>query len=310
MKTINLINQEKSEIKYIISKYPDGQQQVDITSTIKEEAEHIGLRAEYDDGSMNAFTIIARLTSFKDLELIICTVKTLRRIGIKSIGLEISYFLGARSDRNFYLPPQVSTDGIIRYSNNYLSEVICPIINNLNLDWIMVLDPHSDVLGACLNNFIPKSNKEFIQWVARDICGVVSEKGQNSKYNLMLVSPDNGASKKIERLVKEIGYNQEILQCGKKREEGKVIVDVPYTYNASRNYLIVDDICDGGATFIDLAIKLKTTHNLAVIKMYLATTHGIYSKGTKELAHYFEGIYCTNSYSDIDDPNIKQLKLY
>lgn len=60
-----------------------------------------------------------------------------------------------------------------------------------------------------------------------------------------------------------------------------------------KKILIIDDICDGGMTFIKLAQKLKE-HNPAQID--LAVSHGIFSKGKQVL--YDAGIaniYTTNS---------------
>ena len=49
-------------------------------------------------------------------------------------------------------------------------------------------------------------------------------------------------------------------------------------------------------------------------KIYLIITHGIFSKGFEELSKYFDGIYCTNSYSEIDSEgrniNLKQLNVF
>lgn len=57
--------------------------------------------------------------------------------------------------------------------------------------------------------------------------------------------------------------------------------------------LIVDDICDGGATFIALASKLKQR---GVTNIHLAVSHGIFSKG-KQILHDagIDKIYTTNS---------------
>jgi len=65
-----------------------------------------------------------------------------------------------------------------------------------------------------------------------------------------------------------------------------------------RDVIIIDDICDGGATFINIA-KILTGYKEFKGKIYLIVTHGIFSKGFAELSQYFKGIYCTNSYSDL-----------
>jgi ribose-phosphate pyrophosphokinase len=73
-------------------------------------------------------------------------------------------------------------------------------------------------------------------------------------------------------------------------------------------YVIVDDICDGGRTFIELAKVIIAQNQEA--KIYLVVTHGIFSAGFSELTNYFDGIYTTNSCQDIinnpDDTDIER----
>jgi ribose-phosphate pyrophosphokinase len=84
---------------------------------------------------------------------------------------------------------------------------------------------------------------------------------------------------------------------------------------ANKDYIIIDDIIDGGQTFINIAKELKSKPLKG--KIYLIVTHGIFSKGFAELSQYFDGIYCTNSYSDIENlvggaytKNFKQLNIF
>ena len=60
-------------------------------------------------------------------------------------------------------------------------------------------------------------------------------------------------------------------------------------------FLIVDDICDGGRTFLEAAkiLKEETTG-----KLFLYVTHGIFSKGIDELLEHYEHIYCHHVLDD------------
>jgi len=300
MKILNLTNNETSDIKFEVSKFPDGQQQVKVEKGID-------LGHSYVLHSTNRFPIQikSRLNNFRDLELIICTVASLRNLGVKEIHLFTPYFLGSRSDRKF-------EEG----SNNYLKDVICPIINSLNFESVTVLDPHSDVLEACLNNFKKVDNLNLVTWSIAN-CGVGNSfKDYLDKF--ILISPDAGANKKIFKLAEQISYTGEIITCSKSRDEnGKLTkTEVPVIEKySSKNFIIIDDICDGGATFINIADKLRT-HISDESKIYLIVTHGIFSKGFDELNKYFDGLYCTDSYRDICDieydqkTNVKQLKVF
>jgi ribose-phosphate pyrophosphokinase len=306
MKILNLTNNETSDIKFEVSKFPDGQQQVKIP--LKRTFHNTGTsRMEgYDYQSWNAESknivqIKARLNNFKDLELIICATKSLRELGIKEIHLYTPYFLGSRSDRKF-------EEG----SNNYLKDVICPIINSLNFESVTVIDPHSDVLEACLNNFKKLDNTLLVDDTISTLYG-----DENVKWdNFILISPDAGANKKIFKIAEQIGYKGDIITCSKSRDEnGKLSkVEIPIsTQLLDKDIIIIDDICDGGATFLNIAKKLKQIYTG---KIYLIVTHGIFSKGFDELNKYFDGIYCTNSYRDICDieydqkSNVKQLNVF
>lgn len=303
MKVLDLTNLEKSEIKYTISKFPDGQQQVKITS---EEKPGIPI-------FFFSFQINARLNNFKDLELIICAIKSLRELGVKNIHLYTPYFLGSRSDRKFE-----------QGSNNYLKDVICPIINSLKFQSVTVLDPHSDVLEACLNNFKKVDNINLVNFAISNICNIGNEikmidhvKMQNQ---LVLISPDAGANKKIFKVADQIGYKGNIITCSKSRDaQGQLSrIEVPSKEicQLKKDILIIDDICDGGATFIKIAERIKEIGIHSSSKIYLIVTHGIFSKGFKELSQYFDGIYCTNSYRSIGDvengetTNVKQLNVF
>ena len=63
-------------------------------------------------------------------------------------------------------------------------------------------------------------------------------------------------------------------------------------------YIIVDDICDGGRTFIELAKAIHGSRPTA--EVYLVVTHGIFSNGLYELSKEITKIYSTNSVKEIE----------
>jgi len=300
--TLNLVDSDKSNIKYKISKFPDGQQTVDITSTVVDNIW----------GTTN-IQIISRLNSFTDLELIICANQALKNIDDKlKIELFVPYFLGSRSDRKF-------VEGGI----NYLKQVICPIINSQKFKSVVVVDPHSDVLEACLNNYIKINNHTLVEWAINQI-GV-------PKDNICLVSPDAGAYKKIADVAKSVNISN-IITANKTRDiaTGNITgTHVPLNvYDANKTFVIIDDICDGGRTFIELAKEIMKSRALSSVvhsneygKIYLIVTHGIFSAGFDKLNERFDGIFSTDSVRTIGDyvsdsygnqikTNLKQFKLF
>jgi len=299
MKVLNLTNNETSDIKFEVSNFPDGQQQVKILdfNYVLKGNYSPEYKIECSKIFNNPIQIKARLNNFQDLELLICVTKSLRGLGVKEIHLYAPYFLGSRSDRKFETG-----------SNNYLKDVICPIINSLNFESVIVIDPHSDVLEACLNNFKKFSNLDLVKWI-------ISNNPQNTKplSDFILISPDAGANKKIFKVAEQIGYTGDIITCSKSRDiDGKLTkTEVPIKApHFGKDMIIIDDICDGGATFLNIAKEFHKKYEEAYDwkgikpKIYLIVTHGIFSKGFKELNQYFDGIYCTNSYSDLNSPEM------
>jgi ribose-phosphate pyrophosphokinase len=288
--TLNLVNPDDVlSCKYEISKFPDGQQSVKIVE--HQYNTFLSLRDR-----TNSITIKSRLNTFQDLELIICANQALKEIGVKSVKLFIPYCIGGRSDRKF------QEGGI-----NYIKTVIAPILNSQNFDEVRIMDPHSDVLEACINNFIKIDNNRLVKFALDNIV-----KDGGTQDNICLVSPDAGAYKKIFDVATWFGI-KEIITASKVRDlsTGKILrTEVPSIekYGDEMNYVIVDDICDGGRTFIELAKVIK--EQKPNVKIYLVVTHGIFSAGFKELNNYFEKIYTTNSIKDIEETNVKQLNIF
>ena len=274
-KTLNLAYPEKSHINFKINRFPDGQQSV----TLEMDMSH--LTAKHAD----AVKIYSRLNNFLDLELIICATQALRNTGIQKIALYVPYFMGARSDRRF-------TEGDV----NYLKQVICPIINSQKFESVIVLDPHSDVLEACLDNFEKINNHTIVKHALTDI-----DNKNDAQERIVLVSPDAGAYKKIFDVAQKFDINK-IITATKVRDirTGKILhTEIPtLDQHEDLKYVIVDDICDGGRTFLELAKAIHASRPTA--KVYLVVTHGIFSQSFYELSKEIEKIYSSNSYSDID----------
>jgi ribose-phosphate pyrophosphokinase len=273
MKHLNLVDLEKSDIKYQIHRFPDGQQSITLLPPSAPE-------------DLQQVVIDSRFNSFKDLELIICANQALRNVGAAAVGLHVPYFLGSRSDRRFEFA-----------SVNYLKQVICPIINAQKFDVVITLDPHSDVLEACIDRYEKAPNFPVVKYALKEI-----DNRDGAQDRICLVSPDAGAYKKIFDVAKEFNI-ENIVTANKVRDlkTGNILrTEVPnLPENQDLKYVIVDDICDGGRTFVELAKVIKEQRPNAEI--YLIVTHGIFSAGFETLTQYFNGIFCTNSVREVAD---------
>ena len=258
---LDLTDISNSDISFKISQFPDGQQSVSITGGF--------------DGN-ETIQLSSRMNSFKDIELIICANQALKEMGAKNVELYVPYFLGARSDRKFE-----------QGQTNYLKNVICPIINSQGFSRVIVMDPHSDVLEACLTNYKKIDNFRLVDYALANINGRSSQTA--------IVSPDAGALKKIYDVAKEFGITN-VVTASKVRDisTGNIVrTELPIMdLTDIQDIIIIDDICDGGRTFIELAKVIKEQTDKPI---HLIITHGIFSAGFSELEKYFESIYTTDS---------------
>ncbi|MGX7667340.1 ribose-phosphate diphosphokinase [Flavobacterium pedocola] len=234
--------------------------------------------------SATEVTITHRVNSFNDFGLFCLAVDALRRMGIKTINAYIPYFPAARQDRVMVAGEPLSV------------KVYADIINALQLHKVCVFDPHSEVTPAVLDNCVVINNHGFIKEVVEQIGN-----------EILLVSPDGGALKKIYKVSEFLG-GVEVIECSKSRDvkTGKLSGFKVYSEDLQgKDCLIVDDICDGGGTFIGLAEELKRKN---AGKLYLAVSHGIFHKGFDSLK-CFDKIFTTNSFKDSNEDRVIVHKL-
>ena len=193
--------------------------------------------------------------------------------------LRINYLLGARFDRKFS-----------SYDSLDL-KIIADFINNLNFEKVEILKPHSDVSLALINNSesISLTSDIFIRCIE-----------ENKIEDYSIIVPDAGASKWVE---KELGSSY-VIQCYKDRNTSTGEINViKFAQTPKETCIIVDDLCDGGATFINIAKQLKEK---GVKNIYLVVTHGIFSKGFRVFDGLINKIYCTNSFGIFEDNLLRQ----
>jgi ribose-phosphate pyrophosphokinase len=197
---------------------------------------------------------------------------------------------------DLYLPylPYARQDRVANAGEAHGLKVMTDLINDQYYHTVTVLDPHSNVSEALLNDLrvVPLEK-------------IIKRAYQNTDWTqVVLVAPDQGATKKVEALAKALRCPN-VVQAVKKRDTltGKItdtqILPFPPEYLAY-DWLVVDDICDGGYTFLQLGALLKfrgESHPGVDVKggCRLWITHGIFSKGYDELRNQFRSIKTTNS---------------
>lgn len=252
---------DEGEIPLKIFKFPGGEIQVKISPDYEDDSEEL--------------TIIAHLHSSDDvMALLLLTDSLHRNFGPNlQIDLEMPYIPYARQDR-------VCDDG-----EALAVKVFCDLINSQNYNSVTVMDPHSDVAPALLNRCYVINQGDLLDSLDLDI------------DNTVLVSPDAGATKKILAVAKARGF-KEIVRADKIRDTttGAITGTVVYSEHiGDKDFLIVDDICDGGRTFLELAKVLRPLTNGKII---LFVSHGIFSKGLLVFRGIIDEIYTANPFDD------------
>lgn len=245
------------------------------------------LGVDMRSGNPGGITVVAKLRNGDDvMRLLMARDAIARSCGADyPVYLKMAYTPYARQDR-------VCTEG-----EALAVSVFANLINNLGFREVTILDPHSDVAPALLRNVtIVKQRKLVDQAVA---AGLIPD-----FETLLVVAPDIGAMKKIRELPGEK------VVCDKIRrpEDGKILgIKIADGNPAGRACLIVDDICDGGRTFIETAKALK---GAGAVSVKLFVTHGIFSAGFDELRMHLDGIITTDSWCDAgtEDGFVKVLK--
>lgn len=195
------------------------------------------------------------------------------------IELYIPYFPYARQDR------------VCNAGESFALKIFMRTLLQFGIfNTLTVVDPHSEVFNDLFYkwNYDNVTLTEIKQW----------ECTKNLPKFDWIIAPDAGALDKA----KFTQPNSKHLSLNKVRVGSEVIYESLNPNILSGHICIVDDICDGGKTFIALAQMLnETQREIASISLYV--THGIFSQGTAKLRLYFDEIYCYNLMNE----NVKNL---
>jgi ribose-phosphate pyrophosphokinase len=244
--------------------------------TFSDGQPHVEIQAyNIEDGHV---WIEAPIRSGQELLEILVAKDALDSLGVLT-SLNIRYLLGARMDRR------------IARCQPFTLQVISRLINGAGFKKIRVLDPHSEAGVALLD-------AEPMYPVHAASCVL----GHYNHYDTVVVAPDAGAEARVERLLtmSPVGPPFTMVRCKKTREtttgklSGFTVLDKSAVQG--RRCLIMDDLCDGGGTFVGLAEKL---HEAGALSVALFVTHGIFSRGTK--LEGIDTVYTTDSYKAVTD---------
>lgn len=156
------------------------------------------------------------------------------------------------------------------------------LINSMGATQVIGIDPHSFVAA-----------QEIQQLTALDPLPLVQRALQivGPKYDAV-IAPDKGAADRAYLVADELGMDFYGAEKVRDFDTGEITgITVPEMPKTGK-YLVVDDICDGGATFRILASHL----GLPKDRLGLWITHGIFSGAADTLRQLFGDIFTTDSH--------------
>ena len=185
---------------------------------------------------------------------LIYLVKHIRSINNAHIELHMPYIPNARMDR------------VKNSEDVFTLKYFADLLNSLELNRVVVRDPHSDVAPALINNLLVISAESY----AKEAILRMKEKEGIDTDHMFIFYPDSGAAKRYSDMLERYyayGVKKRDWETGK--IIGLDIIDNGFGLSG-KDILIVDDICSRGGTFYHSAKKLK---ELGARDIYLYVSH-------------------------------------
>lgn len=269
MKRIDLRYRENSEVGYTISHFPDGEVQISL--------EGLDMKERYE--------VSCRVTSAEDLFLLCQVADILRRHELE-FSLKIYYLMGMRMDR------------VISFTRPFTLKIVAGAIDNLGASEVMVYSPHSSATKRIFKK--TKFRSEMLSGI--------SLAGLFAKDNYTVIFPDDGAYKRYNI------FNMASTRCEKVRdlETGRIVsmrLLEPERLCKANKVIVVDDLCDGGRTFIEVEKLVRGVNPAVEISLYV--DHAVNRSGIEAVSTAYDKVYITDSYADWKNlpSNVQLIKL-
>lgn len=205
-----------------------------------------------------------------DLIMLGMWADAVRQRGSKSVAC-IPYLPGARQDRGLPFGAKVYAD----------------ILNGFRIDQVIAFDPHSPVIVGLVERLTVVSSDRVIR------NAVVGRRDRDVPQRFDgIIAPDKGAVARATAVAE--ACHLPVYRAEKHRDEatGKLSGFSCEPLPETGRFLVADDICDGGGTFMGLA----ESTGLPKERLGLWVSHGVFSGRAPALAEHFGEIITTDSY--------------
>lgn len=219
--------------------------------------------------------LIHRIQSSDNLMALMMAGEILNRSRPPGKSAIIPYFPYARQDR------------ITEYDVAFSLKVAAHLINLIGFDEVVSCDVHSDVTPALVNHMRVISQFDIVTKHYPALYRQISDSID------VIVAPDAGAYKKASAIARFFKLPLVIGHKVRDVATGEITHTEVEGTCLNKNCMIVDDICDGGKTFTELA---KALRNAGAQRVELYVTHGIFSKGYEVFAGLIDRIWTTDTF--------------
>lgn len=210
--------------------------------------------------------VICRVTNAEELFILMQVNDILSRHGVKW-SLYITYLMSMRMDR------------VMGFNRPFSLSIVGNILKNFSCYDIDILEPHSKRVADLANSF----SENFINTL-------------NSKYfkDVTMVYPDKGS---IERYRGYFYKGTVIFNKKRNLETGKIeSFEIDKEWITSRNFVFIDDLCDGGGTFLGELEVLKEKYPDGIFTLIVC--HAVNEQGLRKVLDKFDRVIISNSYKD------------
>ncbi|HEX7684337.1 MAG TPA: ribose-phosphate diphosphokinase [Trinickia sp.] len=194
---------------------------------------------------------------------------------------------------DLYLPyvPYARQDRVANPGESLSIKVFCDLINAQGYRRVVIEDPHSDVTPALLDRVVIDDPLPALRRIVERLRG--------SHSSVALVAPDAGARKRVLKLASQLDVPAVFADKVRDTRTGAITGTQVQGALPDGALLVIDDICDGGRTFTELAQALhaKQGGDTTRRSLYLYVTHGIFSKGLDALLEGYAAIFTRNNWT-------------
>ena len=218
-------------------------------------------------------------------------------------ALRYEFHMSTPIDLDLPYVPYSRQDRACSKGEDFALKTFVSMLKSSGVDLLLTDDQHSNIdfdgfiYSTKQSQFVCKIKEDFDWFVAPD-------KGafEKTKWNAIRVAEKefleaSNGSRSMLRLPTAFAMQKVRTPTGITYDDDTSRSDVLYG-----DVLITDDICDGGATFLQCAEAIRKKHpRVKTISLYV--THGIFSKGVDKLKELFYSIYTANLMTSDEETN-------